>query len=611
MCGVIAYTGPRQAYPVLMKGLQRVEYRGYDSAGIALLNGGLIVHKKTGKVAELLAATSHYSSQAQTGIGHTRWATHGGVTDDNAHPHLSASGRLAIIHNGIIENYHDLKQSLLEKGYVFKGQTDTEVLINFIEETQKERECSLEEAIRISLQEVVGAYAIVVIDQSQPNQLIGARQGSPMVVGIGEGEFFIASDVTPIVEYTDQAIFLNDNEMVVIRDNEYQITTLGGKSVSPVIQKLNVSLESIEKGDFEHFMLKEIYEQPKAIATLFNQYFNAKEESFKFENLDPYTSQISKARRIVIVACGTARFAGMVAKSYIEQFARIPVEVAYASEYRYSNPVIQENDIVMGVSHSGETIDTLLALEKAKKEGALVLGICNVVGSSIAREVHGVIYTHAGPEIGVASTKAFTAQLTTLVLLALWMGEQRGKLDPELRQGIVSELKTLPLKIQQALACEPVIKEIAHAFSTIENFLFIGRGYNFPLALEGALKLKEISYVHAEGYPAGELKHGVLALVDEKMPVLCIAPQDGQYHKVLSNIEEIKARDGQVVSIVTSNDQRVQALSDYVISLPPTHEALFPVIAAIPLQLFAYQMGLIRGCNVDQPRNLAKAVTVE
>ena len=611
MCGIVAYLGHRQACPIILKGLHRLEYRGYDSAGVALLNGELNVYKKKGKVSELEAFLSTKDTHANVGMGHTRWATHGEPNDENAHPHYSTSERIAIIHNGIIENYAALKKHLQQQGHTFHSDTDTEVFVNLIEEIQKQNTCSLEEAVRLALHEVVGAYAIVVLSKDAPNQLIAARKGSPMVIGIGEGEFFIASDATPIIEYTNEVVYVNDYEIVVIRDGQLEIRSKEDVSQTPYIQKLEMELDSIEKGGYEHFMLKEIFEQPRSILDSMRGRLELEAGHLNMGGIRAYEQKFVNAQRIIIVACGTSWHAGLVAEYLIEDLARIPVEVEYASEFRYRNPIITERDIVIAISQSGETADTLAAIEMAKSKGATIFGVCNVVGSSIARATDAGAYTHAGPEIGVASTKAFTAQVTVLTLLAMIMGQKRGTItDTKLRELMV-ELDTIPAKVEKALALDVEIQAIAEIFKDATNFLYLGRGYNFPVALEGALKLKEISYIHAEGYPAAEMKHGPIALIDENMPVVVIATRDSSYEKVVSNIQEVKARKGRIIAVVSEGDTIIPAMAEFVIEVPHTSEVLMPLVSVVPLQLLSYHIAVLRGCNVDQPRNLAKSVTVE
>ncbi|MGY3088420.1 glucosamine--fructose-6-phosphate aminotransferase (isomerizing) [Hymenobacter sp. UYAg731] len=611
MCGIVAYLGHREACPIILKGLHRLEYRGYDSAGVALLNGDLTVYKKKGKVSDLEAFIADKNTHANVGMGHTRWATHGEPNDENAHPHYSTSERIAIIHNGIIENYAALKTHLQQQGHVFHSDTDTEVFVNLIEEIQKQNSCSLEEAVRLALHEVVGAYAIVVLSKDAPNQLIAARKGSPMVIGIGEGEFFIASDATPIIEYTNEVVYVNDYEIVVIRDGQLEIRSREDVSQTPYIQKLEMELDSIEKGGYPHFMLKEIFEQPRSILDSMRGRLELEANHLNMGGIRAYEQKFINAQRIIIVACGTSWHAGLVAEYLIEDLARIPVEVEYASEFRYRNPIITERDIVIAISQSGETADTLAAIELAKSKGATIFGVCNVVGSSIARATDAGAYTHAGPEIGVASTKAFTAQVTVLTLLAMIMGQKRGTItDTKLRELMV-ELETIPAKVTKALELDAQIQEIAEEFKDATNFLYLGRGYNFPVALEGALKLKEISYIHAEGYPAAEMKHGPIALIDENMPMVVIATRDSSYEKVVSNIQEVKARKGRIIAIVSEGDTVIPAMAEYVIEVPHTSEVLMPLVSVVPLQLLSYHIAVLRGCNVDQPRNLAKSVTVE
>jgi len=611
MCGIVAYIGPRDAYPILIKGLKRLEYRGYDSAGIALLNEGLNVYKCSGKVADLEAFIHDKDISGTLGMAHTRWATHGEPNDVNAHPHFSQSENLAIIHNGIIENYQTLKEELINRGHKFSSDTDTEVLIQLVEDILENENVELEEAIRIALNQVVGAYAIVIISKDDQDTLYVARKGSPLVVGIGENEFFLASDATPIVEYTKNVVYLDDEEIAIIRRNgDFKIKTIRNKEKTPYIQKLELSLSALEKGGFDHFMLKEIYEQPKSILDSIRGRLRPNGEVVLGGILD-YEQKIFNARRIIIIACGTSWHAGLVGEYLIEDIARIPVEVEYASEFRYRNPVITEEDVVIAISQSGETADTLAAIEMAKSKGATILGICNVVGSSIARATHAGVYTHAGPEIGVASTKAFTAQVIILILLALRIARKKGHITQSKYHQYFHEIELIPEKIEETLKVNEFVKEIAEKYKGARNFLYLGRGYNFPVALEGALKLKEISYIHAEGYPAAEMKHGPIALIDEKMPVVFIAPISGTYEKVVSNIEEVKARKGKIIAIVTEGDTAVRRLADYVIEIPATEEFLTPLLATIPLQLLSYHIAVMRGCNIDQPRNLAKSVTVE
>ncbi|PIQ19966.1 MAG: glutamine--fructose-6-phosphate transaminase (isomerizing) [Cytophagales bacterium CG18_big_fil_WC_8_21_14_2_50_42_9] len=613
MCGIVAYIGHREACPIIIKGLKRLEYRGYDSAGIALLNGALNVYKKKGKVKDLEDFIVGKDTHSSIGMGHTRWATHGEPNDINAHPHYSNSSRIAIIHNGIIENYSALKTLLQSKGYTFYSDTDTEVFINLIEDIQVEHQCSLEEAVRLALHEVVGAYAIVVLSKDEPNQLIAARKGSPLVIGVGKDkdEYFLASDATPIIEYTNEVIYVNDYEITVVKDGELNIRTREDEEKTPYIQTLALELESIEKGGYDHFMLKEIFEQPRSIYDSMRGRLLADADQLVMSGFREFENKFVNARRIIIVACGTSWHAGLVAEYLIEDLARIPVEVEYASEFRYRNPIITEDDIVIAISQSGETADTLAAIELAKSKGATIFGICNVVGSSIARATDAGAYTHAGPEIGVASTKAFTAQVTVLTLLAMIIGSKRGTLETSKLRALMIELENIPAKIEKALELNDKIVEIAEEFKDVSNFIYLGRGYNFPVALEGALKLKEISYIHAEGYPAAEMKHGPIALIDENMPVAVIATRDSSYEKVVSNIQEVKARKGRIIAIVTEGDTVIEKMADYVVEVPETSEYLNPLVSVIPLQLLSYHIAVMRGCNVDQPRNLAKSVTVE
>ncbi|WP_276133555.1 glutamine--fructose-6-phosphate transaminase (isomerizing) [Polluticoccus soli] len=612
MCGIVGYIGNKEAFPILIKGLKRLEYRGYDSAGIALLNGDLNVFKKAGKVSELEKITNGKSVGANIGIGHTRWATHGEPNDVNAHPHLSQSNELAIIHNGIIENYAAIKAELEKRGYNFQSDTDTEVLINLIEEVRKTEKSSLEDAVRVALNEVVGAYAIVILDKKDPNHLIAARKGSPLVIGIGEDEFYIASDASPIIEYTQNVIYLDDQEYASVhRDGTYVIKTLGNVEKSHAIQKLELSLEAIEKGGYEHFMLKEIHEQPKALEDAMRGRMNALQGWIKLGGLSEYLSRIENAERFVITACGTSWHSGLIGEYLIEDLARVPVEVEYASEFRYRNPIIKESDVVFAISQSGETADTLAAIELAKERQALIYGICNVIGSSIARVSHAGSYTHAGPEIGVASTKAFSTQITLLTLIALQIAQSKGTISTSRLRTILYEMENIPKKIKETLELDSQIKELAAIYKDARNFLYLGRGYNFPVALEGALKLKEISYIHAEGYPAAEMKHGPIALIDEEMPVVFLATNQSAYEKIVSNVQEVKARKGKIIAVVNKGDTQIRALADHVIEVPETEEVLSPLVTIVPLQLLAYHIAIMRGCNVDQPRNLAKSVTVE
>ncbi|MEI6852131.1 MAG: glutamine--fructose-6-phosphate transaminase (isomerizing) [Bacteroidota bacterium] len=612
MCGIVGYVGPRQAYPILIKGLYRLEYRGYDSAGIAILNGGIKLYKHKGKVADLETFINTQDTNGTIGIAHTRWATHGEPNDVNAHPHFSHSKKLAIIHNGIIENYATLREELISRGYVFCSKTDTEVLIHLIEDIRSHENVDLVEAVRLALNQVIGAYAIVIVSQEDPDLLIAAKKGSPLVIGIGVGETFIASDATPIIEYTKKVVYLNDEEVAIIRRNEdLKIITIKNKDKTPYIQKLEMNLTAIEKGGFEHFMLKEIYEQPRSIGDSMRGRLNSDKGIVSLGGIIDYIEKIKSAKRIIIIACGTSWHAGMVGEYLFEELARIPVEVEYASEFRYRNPVIYEDDVVIAISQSGETADTLAAIELAKSKGATIIGICNVVGSSIPRATHAGSYTHAGPEIGVASTKAFTSQVSILALMALMIADKKGSISKSRFYQIIHELENIPAKVERTLLVNDEIIRIAKIFKDSRNFLYLGRGYNFPVALEGALKLKEISYIHAEGYPAAEMKHGPIALIDEEMPVVIIATNQGVYEKIVSNIEEVKARKGKIIAIVTEGDVAVKKLADFVIEIPDTEELLVPLLATIPLQLLAYHIAVLRGCNVDQPRNLAKSVTVE
>ncbi len=603
--------GYRKAHEVIIKGLKRLEYRGYDSAGIALLNNGLNVYKKKGRVSDLENAILDEKLTSNIGIGHTRWATHGEPNDINAHPHYSYSKNLAIIHNGIIENYSSLKQELINKGYTFNSETDSEVFIQFIEDIQLNNEYSLEEAVRLALTKVVGAYAIVIMSKDDPNLLIAARKGSPLVIGVGNNEFFLASDATPIIEYTNEVVYLNDYEIAIIENNELRLKNTQDVPSTPYIQTLDMELEAIEKGGYEHFMLKEIYEQPKSISDCMRGRLNANEGRLVLGGIREYANKLISADRIIIVACGTSWHAGLVAEYFFEEFCRVPVEVEYASEFRYRNPVIKEGDVVIAISQSGETADTLAAIELAKSKGAVIFGVCNVVGSSIARTSHEGAYTHAGPEIGVASTKAFTAQLTVLTMIALRVAHRKGTITERRYHELLVEMENIPVKVGKALLLDQQTKEVAERFQDAKNFLYLGRGYNFPVALEGALKLKEISYIHAEGYPAAEMKHGPIALIDEEMPVVFIATRDSSYDKVVSNIQEVKARKGKVIAVVTEGDALIPKMAEFVIEVPKTDESLMPMVSVIPLQLLSYHIAVMRNCNVDQPRNLAKSVTVE
>ncbi len=614
MCGIVAYIGKKEAYPIVVKGLKRLEYRGYDSAGVALLDKTEInLFKRQGKVANLEAFAEGKNISGHAGIGHTRWATHGLPNDINAHPHQSTDGRIALIHNGIIENYGPLKEELQSRGYVFQSETDTEVLVHLIDDIQKNENVSISEAVRLALHSVVGAYAIVVLSKDNPNQLVAARKSSPLVVGIGtEGDFYLASDATPIVEYTKRVVYLEDEEIAVVDLNDgLKIFNIGNQEVTPYIQQLEMQLEALEKGGYEHFMLKEIYEQPRSITDCFRGRMNAAEGWVSLGGIKEYEQKIINAPRIIMIACGTSWHACLVGEYLIEDLARINVEVEYASEFRYRNPIINENDVILAVSQSGETADTMAALELAKSKGATILGICNVVGSSISRITDAGSYTHAGPEIGVASTKAFTAQVTVLTLMALSLAHKKGTISETKFHTLLTELEAIPAKVQRVLEKNKHIESIAAVYKDATNALYLGRGSSFPVALEGALKLKEISYIHAEGYPAAEMKHGPIALIDEEMPVFVIATKGTSYEKVVSNIQEVKARKGKIIAIVTEGDTQVRDLADHIIEIPDTDEHLVPLLATIPLQLLSYHIAVMRNCNVDQPRNLAKSVTVE
>ncbi|MEM7380277.1 MAG: glutamine--fructose-6-phosphate transaminase (isomerizing) [Bacteroidota bacterium] len=615
MCGIVGYIGHRDAYPIIMKGLQRLEYRGYDSAGIALYDGTEINLSKTkGKVEDLKnKSESGISLKGSLGIGHTRWATHGVPNDINSHPHYSNSGELVIIHNGIIENYEAIKKELTTRGYSFESDTDTEVLVNLIEEVKKKEDVKLGKAVQIALNQVIGAYAIAVFDKQKPDEIVVAKLGSPLAIGIGKDEFFVASDASPFIEFTNNAVYLEDEEMAIIRlGKEIKLRKIKDDSIAyPLVQELQMNLEQIEKGGYDHFMLKEIYEQPRAIKDTYRGRLRAAQGIIKMAGVDENLEKFLNANRIIIVACGTSWHAGLVAEYIFEDLARIPVEVEYASEFRYRNPVITDKDVLIAISQSGETADTLAAIKLAKERGAFVFGVCNVVGSSIARETHAGAYTHAGPEIGVASTKAFTTQITVLTLLALKLAKEKGEFSESKFHEFLSELENIPSKVQTTLSSNPLVEVIAQEYKDSDNCLYLGRGYNFPVALEGALKLKEISYIHAEGYPAAEMKHGPIALIDEQMPVIVIAPKKGHYEKVVSNIQEIKSRKGKIIAIVTDGDRQVTDLADHVIEVPETIESLSPLLTTIPLQLLSYHIAVMRGCNVDQPRNLAKSVTVE
>ncbi|MES2575483.1 MAG: glutamine--fructose-6-phosphate transaminase (isomerizing) [Bacteroidota bacterium] len=615
MCGIVGYIGYREAYPIVIKGLKRLEYRGYDSAGVMLYDGNdLKLSKTKGKVIDLESKTSkEISVNGTIGMGHTRWATHGVPNDVNSHPHLSNSGDLAIIHNGIIENYAPLKEELIKRGYIFHSDTDTEVLVNLIEEIQKKEKIRLGKAVQVALNQVVGAYAIAVFDKKNPEEIVVARLGSPLAIGIGEGEYFIASDASPFIEYTSNAVYLEDGEMANIRLHKpMRVRKIKDDTlVDPYIQELQMNLEQIEKGGYDHFMLKEIYEQPSVIKDTYRGRLHANEGIIQMSGIEDNLERILNAERIIIIACGTSWHAGLVAEYVFEEFTRIPVEVEYASEFRYRNPIISSKDVVIAISQSGETADTMAAIKLAKEKGAFVFGVCNVVGSSISRESHAGAYTHAGPEIGVASTKAFTTQITVLTMIALRLAKAKGTLTNADFHRYLQELEIIPEKVKEALETNDRAKEIAAVFKDSHNCLYLGRGYNFPVALEGALKLKEISYIHAEGYPAAEMKHGPIALIDAQMPVVVIAPKQGHYDKIVSNIQEIKSRSGIIIAVVTKGDTQVRELADYIIEIPETSDALSPLITTIPLQLLSYHIAVMRGCNVDQPRNLAKSVTVE
>jgi glucosamine--fructose-6-phosphate aminotransferase (isomerizing) len=611
MCGIVGYIGFRDAYPIVIKGLHRLEYRGYDSAGIALSNHSLKLFKKAGKVSDLEAHVEGEDLSGSAGMGHTRWATHGAPSDRNSHPHTSGDSKLTIIHNGIIENYATLKEALLSKGHTFKSDTDTEVLIHLIEEIQDVTQLGLREAVRLALNRVVGAYAIVIMSADEPDELIAARKGSPMVIGVGKGEYFIASDATPIVEYTKNVIYLNDNEIAYVRRDDLLIKHIDNTIQTPYIQELELKLEMLEKGGYDHFMLKEIYEQPRSIRDCLRGRIDPEHGIVTLGGIKEYIEKLKNIDRIIIVACGTSWHAGLVGEYLIEEYARVSVEVEYASEFRYRNPILSSKDLVIAISQSGETADTMAAIELAKEKGATIFGICNVVGASIPRITHAGVYTHAGPEIGVASTKAFTAQVTVLTLIAFYIAQQRGTITQSKFVEYLTELDEIPSLVEQTLKCNDVVKAIAERFKDSTNCLFLGRGSSFPVALEGALKLKEISYIHAEGYPAAEMKHGPIALIDADMPVVFIATKNSSYEKVISNIQEVKARGGHVIAIVSEGDTDVKEMADYTIEIPLTGETFVPLLATIPLQLLSYHIAVMRGCNVDQPRNLAKSVTVE
>lgn len=614
MCGIVGYVGEKQAYDILIKGLKRLEYRGYDSSGIAISgeDKNLKFYKRKGKVAKLEEFIGDQSTEGTIGIGHTRWATHGPANDVNAHPHASGDGNLVLIHNGIIENYSVLKKELQKRGHVFYSDTDTEVLIHLIEEVKNKENISLFEAVRLSLTEVIGAYAIVVMDKNNPDELVLAKKSSPLVIGIGKNDFYVGSDATPIIEYTKNVVYLEDEEIATISKTKgLKIKKLNNQDILPTIQELSMKLDVLEKGGYPHFMLKEIFEQPKTILDCMRGRIDAQKGFVSLGGIEEYATKILNANRIIIIACGTSWHAGLVGEYLIEDLARIPVEVEYASEFRYRNPIINEDDIVLAISQSGETADTLAAIKLAKSKGATILGICNVVGSTISRETHAGSYTHAGPEIGVASTKAFTAQVTVLSLLALSLAQKKGTIEKSKLNRLLFELESIPEKVAEVLKSDDLCKEISAIYKDVNNALYLGRGYSFPVALEGALKLKEISYIHAEGYPAAEMKHGPIALIDEEMPVFVVATKGPSYEKVVSNIQEVKARKGKIIAIVTQGDEDVKEIADHVIEIPHTEEQFVPILATIPFQLLSYHMAVMRECNVDQPRNLAKSVTVE
>ncbi len=611
MCGIVAYIGPKEAYPIILKGLKRLEYRGYDSSGVALQNKGLSIYKKKGRVAELEDSLVGRDLHAHAGMGHTRWATHGEPNDRNAHPHASSSGRLAMIHNGIIENYTQLKQELTRKGYRFTSDTDTEVLLNFIEDILQNNQCELEEAVRIALKRVVGAYVIVLLDKESPDTLIAARKGSPLVIGIGKGEHFLASDASPIIEYTKEVVYVNDFELAILKADELILKNLGNEKITPFVQKLDLEMAAIEKGGYDHFMLKEIFEQPDTIFDCLRGRLDVVKGTITMAGIQQHIEKLKNANRIIMVGCGTSWHAGLVAEYVFEELCRIPVEVEYASEFRYRNPVIHPGDVIIAISQSGETADTIVAIEKAKENGAFILGVVNVVGSSIARISHAGAYTHAGPEIGVASTKAFTAQLAVLTMIALKIAKERGSIDTTRYMQLLSELHVIPEKVKELLKSKEDIKKLAEKYKEAKDALYLGRGYNFAIALEGALKLKEISYIHAEGYPAAEMKHGPIALVDKSLPVVFVATKDSYYEKIVSNIQEIKARKGMVIAVISQGDSIIANMADDTIVIPEADELMAPMLSVIPLQLLAYYSGVAKGIDVDKPRNLAKSVTVE
>lgn len=611
MCGIVGYTGGKEAYPVILKGLKRLEYRGYDSSGVALINSGLKVYKKKGKVAELEESVIGKDLHAHVGIGHTRWATHGEPSDRNAHPHVSNSGELAMIHNGIIENYVPIKNDLIKKGYTFSSDTDTEVLLNFIEDIKKNNNCTLEEALRIALKRIVGAYCILLVAADDPKTIIAARKGSPLVIGIGKGEHFLASDASPIIEYTKEVVYVNDYEIAIVRPDELILKNLGNEKQTPFITKLDMELAAIEKGGYDHFMIKEIHEQPDTIHDCLRGRLLPEQGQIVMSGIEDHLEALTHAQRMVIVACGTSWHAGLIAEYMIEELCRIPVEVEYASEFRYRNPIIHKGDVIIAISQSGETADTLVALEKAKEQGAFIFGVVNAVGSSIARISHAGAYTHAGPEIGVASTKAFTGQLAVLAMMALKIAYSKGTISHERYLQLINELDAIPKKVTEILQDTSHIQAIATKYKDAHDFLFLGRGYNFPVALEGALKLKEISYIHAEGYPAAEMKHGPIALVDENLPVVFVATKDSYYEKIVSNVQEIKARKGKVIAVATKGDTIIPSMANDTLFVPDTDEVIAPLLSVIPLQLLSYYVGTAKGIDVDKPRNLAKSVTVE
>ncbi|MGM0406433.1 MAG: glutamine--fructose-6-phosphate transaminase (isomerizing) [Bacteroidota bacterium] len=611
MCGIVGYIGEKQAYPILINGLKRLEYRGYDSAGIALLNNKINIYKKQGKVADLEKHVLKDDITGNIGIGHTRWATHGEPNDTNAHPHVSMNGHFILIHNGIIENYGRLKEKLMDRGYSFKTETDTEVLANLIEYIYLKGQVSAEIAVRLALSKVVGAYGLAIICRDEPNKLIAARKGSPLVIGVGEGEYFIASDATPIVEHTKSVIYLNDDDVAILALDGLTLKTIKNDKLTPKIQKIDLDIGAIEKNGFDHFMLKEIFEQPRSILDTFRGRISIDKNEIHLGGLYHVMPKLNEAKRIIIIGCGTSWHAGLVGEYLIEDLARIPVEVEYASEFRYRNPIITEDDVVIAISQSGETADTLAAIKMAKEAGATVLGICNVVGSSIPRETDAGVYTHAGPEIGVASTKAFTAQVTVLAMIAMMLGRERKQISDKKYKDLIQELNDIPAKIEKILAHNDIILKVSELYKNVSNFLYLGRGYLYPVALEGALKLKEISYIHAEGYPAAEMKHGPIALIDEKMPVVVIATKDKSYEKIVTNIQEVKARKGIVIAVVSEGDKIIEAMADHVLEIPQVREELSALLTVIPLQLLSYHIAVLRSCNVDQPRNLAKSVTVE